>query len=115
MLLDAACEGTLGRAFDKSFLPASFFRTWLTITFMRHPVSSLGDSRTELRANGAFWLIEMSRMGPSTSNEDVMVGSVSRISGAQEISIGILHAGWPISGTEVMVEDDGNLWLGLSR
>jgi hypothetical protein len=35
--------------------------------------------------------------------------------GAQEISIGILHAGWPISGTEAMVEDDGNLWLRLVK
>ena len=115
MLPDAACEGTLGRAFvmitgrEGDDAAIWFYREivqptvaeFLTEresvrrvvlacivlshmadhTFMRHPVSSLGDSRTELRANGAFWLIEMSRMGPSTSNEDVMVGSVSRISG----------------------------------
>src|ERR1700730_3140902 len=116
MLPDAACEGTLGRAFvmitgrEGDDAAIWFYReivqptvaeflteresvrrvvlACIVLSHMadhyfhaRHPVSSLGDFRTELRENGAFRLIEMSRIGPSTSNEDVMVGSVSRMSG----------------------------------
>jgi hypothetical protein len=77
----------------------------------RHPVSSLGDFRTELRENGAFRLIE----DVTNGTKHVKRGRDGRLGfediGAQEISFGNLHAGWPISGTEAMVEDDGNLWL----
>jgi hypothetical protein len=80
----------------------------------RQPVASLRNFRTELRKNGAFRLVEDVANGTKhvkrgTRSNDKHLGFEDI--GAQEINFGNLRCGWPFHGTEVMVEDDGNLWL----
>jgi hypothetical protein len=77
----------------------------------RHPVPNLGDFRAELRKNGAFRLVD----DVTNGTKHVKKGRDGRLGfedvGAQEINMGNLRCGWPINGTEVMVEDNKNLWL----
>jgi hypothetical protein len=77
------------------------------------PFASLDEFQKELRKNGAFRLVEGVTNGTKhvkrgTRPHDKHLGFEDI--GAQEIACGTLLCGGPISGTEVMVEDNGNIW-----
>jgi hypothetical protein len=77
----------------------------------RKPVASRKDFSKELRKNGAFRLVE----DVTNGTKHVKRGRDGRLGfediGAQQITCGNLRSGWPISGKEVMVEDNENFWL----
>jgi hypothetical protein len=81
----------------------------------RKPVAKKDEFQEELRKNGAFRLIEDVTNGTKHVKRVTKSGKVIRLGFedivAQEINLGNLHAGWPISGKEVMVEDGKNIWL----
>jgi hypothetical protein len=80
----------------------------------KHPFPNLDEFQKELRKNGAFRLVEGVTNGTKhvkrgTRPHDKHLGFEDI--GAREIACDTLLCGGPISGTEVFVEDDGNLWL----
>jgi hypothetical protein len=81
----------------------------------RHPLPKKDKFFKELRKNGAFRLVQDVTDGTKHAKRITKDGKIERLGfedvTSQEINLGNMRSGWPISGTEVMVADKGNLWL----